>query len=191
MFFLFSTIQIGGNVEIKYPQTKTVNVVDTLFGVKIPDPYRWLENIDSREVRDWINKQNDLTMRILRSLPERKNLIKELKKLFDVESISLPIRKKDFYFYYKRENLQNHSILYMEKKELDFKRSQVILDPNKFSKDGTVALDWAYISEDGRYIAYGKSKGGTENSTLYVLDVKKFKRKNLKYKMGLICLASR
>jgi len=182
MFFLFSTIQIGGNVEIKYPQTKTVNVVDTLFGVKIPDPYRWLENIDSREVRDWINKQNDLTMRILRSLPERKNLIKELKKLFDVESISLPIRKKDFYFYYKRENLQNHSILYMEKKELDFKRSQVILDPNKFSKDGTVALDWAYISEDGRYIAYGKSKGGTENSTLYVLDVET--GKNLKEKIS-------
>ncbi len=158
-------------MEITYPKTPVRTVVDTVHGVEIADPYQWLENLDDPEVRKWIEAQNRLTRSILDSLPGRKELESEIEKLFRKESLSLPGYRKGRYFFYRREPEQNHAVLYMSEGRFDPENARVVLDPNTFSEDGTVALDFAYISLDGKLIAYGKSAGGSENSTLYVLDV--------------------
>ncbi len=158
-------------MAVEYPKTRTVDVVDTLFGTPVPDPYRWLENIDDPEVQTWIQAQNRLTRQILDQFPERQKIIEELKALYTTETFSLPTMAQDRFFYFRRTGLQNHAVLYMTEGTYRPGSGQVVLDPNTFSEDGTVALDWLYISPDGQYIAYGKSAKGTELSTLYILDV--------------------
>ena len=158
-------------MALEYPKTRTVDVVDTLFGTPVPDPYRWLENLDDPEVRAWIEAQNHLTRQILDSFPERQKILEELKTLYRTETFSLPNIAQDRYFYFRRKGLQNHAVLYLTEGSFQPGKGKVVLDPNTFSEDGTVALDWLYISPDGHYIAYGKSAQGTELSTLYLLDV--------------------
>ncbi len=158
-------------MEIKYPETPVKDVVDTLHGVEIHDPYRWLENIDDPKVRAWIEAQNRLTKSILDSLHGRARLESEIEKIFRKESLSLPNYRKGRYFYYYRLPEQNHAVLYMSEGSFKPDKGRVVIDPNKFSDDGTVALDFVYTSLDGRLIAFGKSAHGSENSTLYILDV--------------------
>ncbi|HHF58142.1 MAG TPA: S9 family peptidase, partial [candidate division WOR-3 bacterium] len=178
-YLIFLILTSGGTMQnIKYPETEIVNVVDTLFGITIPDPYRWLENFNDPEVKKWVEAQNALTRSILDSLPERKKLEAELEKILTKVSLSSPFVRGNKYFFYRRTGRENHAILYMSEGKFDPNNARVIIDPNKFSKDGTVAMDWLYPSLDGRYIAYGKSKSGSENSTLYILDVET--RKHLK-----------
>ena len=162
---------IVGGVMIQYPKTPKVNVVDTMVGVEIVDPYRWLENLDDSRVREWIRQQNALTRGILDSLPGRRELIDELMKIFEAEVVSLPAIHGGRFFYTKRKGKENHPILYVVEDGFVPDSGRVVIDPNKFSEDGTVAMDWYYPSVDGRYVAYGKSKGGSENSTLYIMDV--------------------
>ncbi len=158
-------------MELKYPETPVEEVIDTIHGVEVRDPYRWLENLDDPRVQQWIKEQNRLTRSILDSLKGRKELEAEIEKLFRKEWISLPTYINGRYFFYRHDPDQNHPVLYMSEGGFDIENARPIIDPNKFSADGTVALDYAYISLDGRYIAYGKSASGSENSTLYLLDV--------------------
>ncbi|MDD2891185.1 MAG: prolyl oligopeptidase family serine peptidase [bacterium] len=162
-------------MKIKYPATKTVKVIDKIFDKKIPDPYRWLESLDNTEVKKWINNQNKLTRSIIDSLSNRKELIKEFFDILSIERVSLPRIYGENCFFSKRKGKENHSVVYLSKNEFTPDNNKIVLDPNKFSKNGTVALDWYYPSSDGRYIAYGKSEKGSEASTLYILDVKKNK----------------
>lgn len=174
MFLLLS----GGcnkKMEFLYPEAKEIMVKDTIFGTVIEDPYRWLENVENEKVKEWVKKQNALTRKVLDSLPERETLEKEYEKIFSKERIGLPIFRKGKYFFTKHEDKKNHPILYMSEKDFDPENAQIIIDPNKFSEDGTVSMDWFYISPSGRLVAYGKSKGGSENSTLYIFDVEKRK----------------
>ena len=178
-YLIFLILTSGGTMQnIKYPETGIVNVVDTLFGITIPDPYRWLENFNDPQVKKWVEAQNALTRSILDSLPERKKLEAELEKILTKVSLSSPFVRGNKYFFYRRTGRENHAVLYMSEGKFDPNNARVIIDPNKFSKDGTVAMDWLYPSLDGRYLAYGKSKSGSENSTLYILDVET--RKHLK-----------
>lgn len=167
------TIFVSGSIKmgITYPKTPVRPVLDTVHGVEISDPYRWLENLNNPEVRKWIEEQNRLTRSILDSLPGRKELEAEIEKLFRKESLSLPIYRKGRYFFFRRAPEQNHPVLYMSEGKFDPENARVVIDPNTFSKDGTVALDFTYISLDGKLVAYGKSAGGCENSTLYILNV--------------------
>ncbi len=158
-------------MDIKYPDTPMQEVVNTLHGVEVRDPYRWLEDLDDPKVRAWIEQQNQLTRSILDSLPERDAIEKEIARLFKKESLSMPTYRNGRYFFYRRDPEQNHSVLYMSVGKFDPDDARVVIDPNGFSEDGTVALDFAYISLDGKLIAYGKSEKGSENSTLYILDV--------------------
>lgn len=154
-----------------YPQSKTVYVKDTIFGVEISDPYRWLENVEDPEVKDWIAKQNDLALTTLKSLPGYRKLHREIKRDSRRKNVSLPSFRRGRYFYYKYDGKSDHSVLYMTEKKWNYRRNKKILDPNRFSKDGLVSLDFAYLSLDGKYAAFGKSYGGSENSTLYILDI--------------------
>lgn len=153
----------------KPPATEKKVVVDHLHGVDIPDPYRWLEDASDPAVKEWVAKENAYTQSVLDRLPGRAEIRERLSALLDIGSVAQPRVAKGHYFYLKREGTQNQPILYV-RDGLDG-AERVLVDPNAFSKEGLVALDWWYPSEDGRYVAYGLSANGDEKSTLSIRDV--------------------
>lgn len=145
-----------------YPPTKAEPVTDTVQGVSITDPYRWLEKADDAAVQAWTEQQNAFTRGQLdRFKGPREQLTKRLEQLLSANVGSPPTRYGNRYFFTRREGLANHPILYAREEKYDAE-PKVVLDPNKFSEDGTVALDWWQPSPDGEFVAYGKSAGGTE-----------------------------
>ncbi|MER3415876.1 MAG: S9 family peptidase [Gemmataceae bacterium] len=152
-----------------YPPTRAVPIVEKWHGVEVADPYRWLEHGDDPEVRAWTEAQNAFTRARLDPLPGRKALRDRLDRLLDIGTVSAPIPRQGRYFYLRRQGKQNQPVLYV-RHGLDG-AEQVLLDVNRLSAEGTVALDWWYPSPDGRYVAYGISRDGSEYSTLYVRDV--------------------
>ncbi|MEW5874731.1 MAG: prolyl oligopeptidase family serine peptidase [Candidatus Zixiibacteriota bacterium] len=150
-------------------------VVDTLHGVPVSDPYRWLEDWEDPGVQKWTFAQNDYTRQRLQALPGREALSSRLESLLKIGFITPPHPRHQRYFYTKREGDQNQPLLLMQ--DGLFRTPVVLIDPNSISAEGIAALDWWYPSDDGKFIAYGVSRGGSEISTLYVLDVDA--RKNL------------
>lgn len=146
--------------KLQYPNTKKIAHVDTYFGVKVSDPYRWMEDEKSSERTKWIEEQNKITFGYLETIPFRRQIKKRLEKLFDYPKYSAPFHKRDHFFFFKNEGLQNHSALYMQK-GLDG-TPEVLLDPNTFSDDGTTRLSVFELSRDGNYAAYGISRGGSD-----------------------------
>lgn len=161
-----------GRGRIVYPETRIEPVTDVLHGVAITDNYRWLEAEDSPEAGRWIRKQNALTRGQLDRFPQRKAILARLKTMYDTPSLVHPdpCRRGDRYFFWQRQPGQNHAVLYMTKGRWDGERT-VLLDPNTWSKDGSVSCDFTYITRDGTLMAYGKVEGGNELATLYVLDL--------------------
>lgn len=156
-------------IFLKPPQTHVATVVDTIHGEIIIDPYRWLEDGDNPEVQKWTEKQNGYTHYWLDRIPQRNFIYNRLKKLLSIGYLGTPVMRGNRLFYRKRAGTENHPILYLKD---GFKNPpQVIIDPNTWSKEGTIALDWWIPSEDGRLIVYGVSEGGSEKSTLYIRDV--------------------
>ncbi len=153
-----------------YPETKERIVKDTIFEFVIEDPYRWLEDVDNEEVKEWIKKQNEFARKFLDSIPERKEIEEEYFKILSKERISAPVVYGDKFFFFKRKGEENHAILYMSKNEFNPEKAEIILNPNEWSEEGIISLDFFYPSFDGRYIAYGKSEKGSEASTLYIFD---------------------
>ncbi len=143
-----------------YPPAKKVDQIDDYHGVKVADPYRWLENPDSADSRAWIEAQNKLTFGFLNEIPERGKIKDRLTKLWNYEKYSPPFKEGGRYFYFKNDGLQNQNVLYTLK-SLGGEPS-VLLDPNKLSADGTVALSGYAVSEDGKYLAYGLSTSGSD-----------------------------
>lgn len=154
-----------------YPPTRVDDVVATLHGVEVHDPYRWLENESDPAVREWTDKQNAFTRSFLdRFTRTRSELTQRLTEVYAPGFASSPAIHDKRYFFTKREGKQNHALVYVKKNSIDAEPA-VALDPNTFSADGTVALDWWYPSPDGTRILYGKSSSGNEKSTLYLRDV--------------------
>jgi prolyl oligopeptidase len=156
---------------LRYPKTRRVDHVDVYHGVKVADPYRWLEADvrTSKEVADWVAAENKVTSAYLRSIPERPAIKKRLTSLWDYEKLSPPFRAGPRYVFSKNNGLQNQSVLYT-RETLDAP-PRLLLDPNRWSKDGTVALAGTSFSEDGKYLAYGVSEAGSDWSTWKVLHV--------------------
>lgn len=156
---------------MKYPETRRVDQVDEQFGVKVADPYRWLEN-DVRtdaEVARWVADENAVTNAYLATLPGREIFAARLKTLLDYERFGLPRKKGGHYFYTRNAGLQNQAVLYV-RDSVDG-AGRVLIDPNAWSKDGATALaDWS-PSEDGGKILYSIQDGGTDWRTVKVLDV--------------------
>ncbi len=152
-----------------YPPTKIDNVTDVLHGVKVVDPYRWLEEGASPAVEKWVEEQNKFTQAYLSKVPGREAIRKRLSTLLEIGSLGTPQPVKGRYFYTKREGEQNQPILYVRDGVKGTDR--VLVDPNQLAKDGLVALDWWYPSKDGSLLAYGVSKDGSEQSTLHVREV--------------------
>lgn len=156
--------------RLNYPKTKTVNVVDEQFGVKVADPYRWLED-DVRvngEVADWVKSQNAVTDAYLATLPGKKILAERMKKLFDYERFGLPEKAGGYYFFTKNDGLQNQSVLYVRAGLTGADR--VLINPNNWAKDGATALDSWVPSKNGKLLAYSIQDGGSDWRTIKVLD---------------------
>ena len=152
------------------PATRTQEVVDTVHGVRISDPYRWLEDGDSVEVKAWVEAQNSYAASLLQARPGRARVRERLAGLLSIGTIGAPEVRGQRYFHTRREGtVQNQPILYV-RQGLDG-ADRPLVDPNPMSGDGTAALDWWYPSRDGSLLAYGVSTGGDEKSVLKVRDV--------------------
>ena len=159
----------GGGGKLSYPVTKKVDVVDDYFGTKVADPYRWLENNDSPEVAEWVAAENKVTYSYLDQIPYRKAVFNRLSELYNYPKFSAPTRRGEWFVFSKNDGLQNQSIYYIQK-GLDG-TPELLLDPNKFSADGTSRLGGFSWSPNGKYVLYGVSQGGSDWNQLYVLDV--------------------
>ncbi|MDY6946668.1 MAG: prolyl oligopeptidase family serine peptidase [Pseudomonadota bacterium] len=152
-----------------YPASRRVEHVDTYHGTSVADPYRWLENPDSLETKRWIQAQNELAQPYLEAIPARERIKKRMTQLWNYERYDIPIKRGNRYFYLRNDGLQNQSVLYVTER-LDG-AARVLLDPNKLSKDATVALGEFVPSPDGRTLAYSLSDGGTDWRTWHFRDV--------------------
>ncbi len=163
------TLVMNAQTKITYPETKKIDHVDTYFGEKINDPYRWLEDDRSAETGTWVKMQNDVTYRYLSDIPLRNQLKSRMEKLWNYEKISAPFKEGNYTYYYKNNGLQNQSVLF--RKDTNGKE-EVFLDPNTFSKDGTTSLGGISFSKDGSLVAYEISEGGSDWRKVIVLDTK-------------------
>jgi prolyl oligopeptidase len=153
----------------RLPPTRRDDVVELLHGDRIPDPYRWLEDGEGPETRDWTDAQNALTEAYLAESPRRAQIRRRLQELLAIGALGTPTPAHGRYFYQRREGSQNQPVLYV-RDGVDG-ADRVLLDPNALNAEGTTALDWWHASEDGALLAYGLSENGTEESVLHVLDV--------------------
>ena len=144
----------------KYPDTKKGDVIDTLFGTAIADPYRWLENDTTKETAAWVAAQNDVTFGYLKNIPFRDAIRKRLDEVQNYERFSAPIRQGEYYYFSKNSGLQNHNVQYRKKGENG--KEEVYLDPNTFSKDGTTSLGGMSFSRDGSLLAILIQEGGSD-----------------------------
>ena len=155
----------------RYPETKKVDQVDEYHGKKVDDPYRWLEE-DVRtnpDVAAWVEAQNKVTFGFLESIPERERIQKRLTELWDYEKYSSPFKAGGRYYFLKNDGLQNQSVLYVQETLEDEPR--VLIDPNTWSKDGTVALGSLAFSEDGKYLSYSVSEAGSDWNVWRVMEI--------------------
>jgi prolyl oligopeptidase len=143
-----------------YPETRRGDQADEYHGVRVPDPYRWLEDADSAETRAWIEAQNRLAFEHLGAIPQRAAIRRRLKELLNYERYGVPFKRGGRYFFTRNNGLQNQSVLYTIA-ALDAE-PVVLLDPNELSADGTVALSGVAVSDDGRLLAYGLSAAGSD-----------------------------
>ena len=154
-----STIVSLSQAQIKYPQTKKTDKVDSYFESKISDPYRWLEDDRSTETADWVKAQNQLTFGYLTSIPFRNAIKERMEKLWNYEKVSAPFKEGKYTYYYKNNGLQNQSVLYRKDAA---GTEELFLDPNTFSKDATTSLDAVSFSKDGSLCAYSISEAGSD-----------------------------
>ena len=163
-----STACSNTSQEMDYPVTKKDHVVDEIFGLKIEDPYRWLEDFTSEEAKAWVEEQNILTDQFLNN-PYQKSIKRDLEEIWVSEQISIPYRKGEKTFYYLNDGLKQQSIFMM--KACDDCEEEVLLDPNQFSVDGTISLSDVSVSPDAKYAAYSISDGGSDWRTWKVMNI--------------------
>jgi prolyl oligopeptidase len=154
---------------LKYPEARTAEQVDTYHGVKVADPYRWLEDDRSEETAKWVKAENEVTFAYLDKIPYRGQLLSRLRQLFNYPKYSAPFRRGEFFIFAKNDGLQNQSVFYIQK-GLEG-TPELLLDPNKFSADGTSRLGAFDVSKDGQYCAYGISTGGSDWQEVHVMEV--------------------
>ncbi|MGD8697937.1 MAG: prolyl oligopeptidase family serine peptidase [Gemmatimonadales bacterium] len=167
--FLTSTTASAQAQRLEYPNSERVDVVDNYHGTAVVDPYRWLEDVDSDRTRAWVEAQNGVTFSYLNAIPERERIKERLTQLWNYERYGTPFKRGGKYFFFKNDGLQNQSVLYMQ--ESLSSEPRVVLDPNEFSADGTVALGGWSLTEDARLLAYSQSVSGSDWREFFVRDV--------------------
>jgi prolyl oligopeptidase len=160
--------------SIKYPNTKQVDTVDVYFGTKVNDPYRWLEDDNSKETAEWVKEENKITYDYLSKIPFRSKVKERLTQLWNYEKISAPVKHGGYYYFYKNDGIQNQSVLYRQK-ELNGEAT-VVLDPNKLSTDGTIALGGTGFDKKGKFMAYAFSKAGSDWEEINIIELETGKK---------------
>ncbi|GCD77653.1 prolyl endopeptidase [Thermaurantimonas aggregans] len=155
------------NLKVTYPVTETVDVVDEYFGVKVSDPYRWLEDDLSEKTAQWVKAQNEVTQEFLNRIPFRDKIFQRLEELWNYEKVSAPFTEGDYTYFYKNDGLQNQSVLYRTDKSGN---TEVFLDPNTFSPDGTTSLAGISFTDDGKLAVYQISEGGSDWRKVIVIN---------------------
>ena len=162
---------VPSDAALVYPDTATVDHFDDYHGTAVADPYRWLEE-DVREsdrVGEWVDRQNEVTFGYLKSLPQRAAIEERLTELWNYEKYGAPFEEGGRYYFYKNDGLQNQYVLYV-RESLDAE-PRVLIDPNTWSDDGTVALSGTAFSEDGKYLAYGIQDAGSDWRTWKLMEI--------------------
>ena len=155
--------------ELRYPAVREVEQTDDYFGTRVSDPYRWMEDVDSAELKTWVDAENELTQSYLAQIPVRETMQKRLMELINFERYTSPSRRGTRYFYSHNSGLQNQNVLYWQE-GLDGE-PKVLLDPNTFSADGTVAISGVSITDDGSLAAYSIADAGSDWMKWHVRDV--------------------
>ncbi|AWM38306.1 S9 family peptidase [Gemmata obscuriglobus] len=157
--------------KLTYPETKKGTVVDEYHGTKVADPYRWLEDDvrESKDVAAWVEAENKVTAAFLESIPEREAIKKRITEIYNYEKISAPFKVGGRYFFFKNDGLQNQNVLFVQD-ALDAE-AKLLIDPNAWTKDGTLALSGLEVSDDAKLIAYGTAQSGSDWNTWKVFDV--------------------
>ncbi len=168
LFLLFVVFSFAGFSQIKYPETQQVDVVDDFHGVKVADPYRWLEDDNSEETKAWVEAQNKVTFEYLEKIPFRNKIKERFTEILNYPKYGAPFKEGSKYYFFKNDGLQNQSVLYV-KNSLD-SEEEIFLDPNKFSEDGTRSLTTLSFSKDGKSLVYGISSGGSDWNEFFVMN---------------------
>ena len=164
--FVFTATAQTTNKKMNYPVSKKDKTVDTYFGTKIEDPYRWLEDDLAEDTKAWVTEQNKVTQAYLSQIPYRDKIKQELEKLWNYEKYSAPFKEGEYIYFYKNDGLQNQAVLYRQK---EGQEPEVFLDPNEFSKDGTTSLAGIEFTKDGSLAAYQLSESGSDWRKVIVL----------------------
>ena len=154
--------------SINYPVSKKAEQVDDYFGVKVEDPYRWLEDDNSKETNEWVKAQNEVTNNYLEKIPFREKIRQRLTELWNYEKYGRPFKKGDNYYFYKNDGLQEQSVVYRQK-DLDG-NAEVFIDPHTFSKDNTIRLRGLYFSKDHKYCGYSVTNRGSDWREFFVMN---------------------
>lgn len=156
--------------SVTYHKTHKVDTVDTYFGTRVNDPYRWLEDDMSEETENWVKVQNEVTFAYLDTIPFRKELKDRLTSLWNYEKVGSPFKEGDYTYFYKNYGLQNQYVIYRYKTSDDLGSAEVFLDPNTFKEDGTISLGSISFSENGKLAAYSISEGGSDWRKVLVMN---------------------
>lgn len=167
LFFLFVFSCQKDSNKINYPSTKKVTKVDKYFGTEVIDNYRWLENDNAVETKNWVDKQNETTFSYLENIPFRNQIKNRLEQLWDYDKVSAPFKEGYYTYFYKNSGLQNQYVVYRKKNGYE---EEVFLDPNTFAKDGTTSLAGLNFSKSGKLLAYSISEGGSDWRKIIVMD---------------------
>ena len=166
---LIAVTALSQQARIEYPPTRTVDTVDTYGSIKVPDPYRWLEDLDSKQVADWIKAENAVTMPYLAALPGRDAFRERITALYNYARTSVPFWEGGRWWYTKNSGLQKQNVWYSRLTLTG--AEEMIIDPNQLSPDGSTALSEFTPSPDGKHYDYGLSEGGSDWVTLHVRDL--------------------
>ena len=170
LFLSTTAVHLSSSTDrLQYPKTRETNHTDTYFGTVVPDPYRWLEDDNSPETARWVEEENRVTFSYLDRIPYRTRVRERLMQLYNYPKYSAPVRRGEYFFYSRNDGLQNQAVRYMQK-GLDG-TPEVLIDPNKFSADGTSRLTVFSLSKDGRYAGYGISQAGSDWQEFHIMEI--------------------
>lgn len=169
LIWVVFSLPLLATAQLLYPETKKGETVEDYHGTQVADPYRWLEDDRSEETKQWVTEQNKVTFGYLDKISYRAQWLKRMEEINNYPKYSSPSKKNEYFYFSKNDGLQNQSVLYRQK-GLDGK-PELVIDPNKFSAGGTTGLGTFSLSKNGRYAVVGKTQGGSDWRTFYVMDM--------------------
>ena len=155
--------------QLKYPVTKKSDIVDIYFNTKVSDPYRWLEDDHSEETKQWVADQNLVTNYYMTTIPFRKEFTKRIKEVYDYPKYSSPFQKNEWIYWNYNNGLQNQSSIHRKNKLTG--QEELVIDPNKLSEDGTVAIKQFRLNKEGNLAAVSISESGSDWQKIKVFDL--------------------